>query len=204
MCKLDIEKTYDYLKCAFLLNILRQIEFGERRLKWIGLCIKTIRLSVLVNGELVGFSLREGSYTRLPFLSFPIHHCHGRFNNMTRSAISNRWIKGFKDGNRIRVDMEIFHMLYANNIVMFCEYVVEQICYTRIVLIVFEDISSFSIDRRNSNLYPIKEVVLIEELTRRDLWVSGRKITNNLFGHAIRQQTGRTHDEDVEMDVWAY
>lgn len=64
MCKLDIEKTYDYLKCAFLLNILRQIEFGERRLKWIGLCIKTIRLSVLVNGELVGFSLREGSYTR--------------------------------------------------------------------------------------------------------------------------------------------
>lgn len=33
MCKLDIEKTYDHDNWGFLLNILKQMRFGERWLK---------------------------------------------------------------------------------------------------------------------------------------------------------------------------
>lgn len=48
-CKLDIEKAYDHVNWNFLLDILRQVDFGEKWQKWIEFCIKT--LSILVNGK---------------------------------------------------------------------------------------------------------------------------------------------------------
>lgn len=65
MCKLDIEKAYDHVNLDFLINILRQMGFGEKWLKWIEFCIRTARFSLLINGEPVGFfpserGLRQG------------------------------------------------------------------------------------------------------------------------------------------------
>ena len=37
------------------------------------------------------------------------------FNNMMRIAIPNRWLKGFKIGNREREELEICHLLYADD-----------------------------------------------------------------------------------------
>lgn len=39
MCKLDIEKVYDHVNWAFLINFLRQMGFGEKWVKWINFCI---------------------------------------------------------------------------------------------------------------------------------------------------------------------
>ena len=55
MCKLDIQKAYDHVNWDYLLNILRQMGFGDKWVKWMEVCIKTIRFSVLVNGEHIGF-----------------------------------------------------------------------------------------------------------------------------------------------------
>lgn len=55
MCKLDLEKAYDYVNWGFLLSILRQMRFGDKWIKWIEFCIKTVRFSILLNGEPVGF-----------------------------------------------------------------------------------------------------------------------------------------------------
>lgn len=47
MCKLDIEKTYDHVNWKFLLKIVAQMRFGERWMRWVGFCIKTVMENLL-------------------------------------------------------------------------------------------------------------------------------------------------------------
>ena len=80
--QLDIEKAYDHVNWGFLKMILKQIGFGDKWLKWIDFCIKTVRFSILVNGEPVGFfpskrGLRKGFKAGRLTLSFPFHPSHG-------------------------------------------------------------------------------------------------------------------------------
>ena len=59
MCKLDIQKAHDHVYLSFLLNTLRQMGFGSKWIKCIEVCIKTVKFSILVNGEPVGFSKKK-------------------------------------------------------------------------------------------------------------------------------------------------
>ncbi|WMV31779.1 hypothetical protein MTR67_025164 [Solanum verrucosum] len=128
MCKLDIQKAYDHVNWSFLLNTLRQMGFGSKWIKWIEVCIKTVKFSVLVNGEPVGFfeserGLRQGD-PRSPFLF--ILAMEG-FDSMMRIATQNRWIKGFQVGDRVGEEKEVCHLLYADDTIIFCEPTAEQI-----------------------------------------------------------------------------
>jgi hypothetical protein len=65
LCKLDLEKAYDYVNWEFLLYFLRRCGFGEKGRAWIGHYNFTMLFSILVNGSLSGFfssscSLRQG------------------------------------------------------------------------------------------------------------------------------------------------
>ena len=98
--QLDIEKAYDHVNWGFLKMILKQMGFGDKWLKWIDYCIKTVRFSILVNGEPVGFfpserGLRQGD-SLSPFLF--ILAMEG-YNSMMRVATQNNWLKGFKVRN---------------------------------------------------------------------------------------------------------
>lgn len=50
-----IEKAFGHVNWNYLLNMLTQMGFGNRRLKQISFFIKTVWFSILVNGEPVGF-----------------------------------------------------------------------------------------------------------------------------------------------------
>lgn len=74
--KLDISKAYDRIECACLEEMMRTLGFGE---KWIAMtmtCVSTVRLSVLINGQLgVNLSQSEGSDKDILFSIFVSFVC---------------------------------------------------------------------------------------------------------------------------------
>ena len=100
LCKLDIQKAYDHVNWAFLLNVLRQMGFGSKWLKWIEVCIKTVRFSILVNGVLVSlFASERGLRQGDPLSPFLFILAMEGFDSMVRIATQSRWIKGFQIGD---------------------------------------------------------------------------------------------------------
>ena len=55
LCKLDIEKAYDYIDWKFLLYLLKRCGFSEKWCSWIECCISIVHFSVLINGTPSGF-----------------------------------------------------------------------------------------------------------------------------------------------------
>ncbi|XP_060211898.1 uncharacterized protein LOC132639471 [Lycium barbarum] len=86
------------------------------------------------------------------------------FDGMMRIAIHNRWIRGFQIGGRAGEEMEICHLLYADDTVIFCEPNAEQICYIILMLIVFEVVADLRVNWGKSTLFPVKEVPHIQNL----------------------------------------
>ena len=63
--KLDIEKAYDHLIWEYVLEVMRIMGFGQRRLSLISWCMSTVSFSILINGVSAGFfrstrGLRQG------------------------------------------------------------------------------------------------------------------------------------------------
>lgn len=74
-----------------------------------------------MNGEPVGFFPSEREHRQgdplSPFLFIIVME---GFNNMMRITIQNRWLKGFEIGNRVGEELEICHLLCADDAVIFC------------------------------------------------------------------------------------
>ncbi|WMV24691.1 hypothetical protein MTR67_018076 [Solanum verrucosum] len=139
--------------------------FGSKWLKWIEVCIKTVRFSIPVNGEPVDFfaserGLRQGD----PLLPFLFILAMEGFDSMMRIATQNRWIKSFQIGDRIGNGKEISHLLYADDTTILCEPEAEQLNYIRLILILFEAVSGLRVNWGKSSLIAVKEVPQIQGL----------------------------------------
>ncbi|KAG5619467.1 hypothetical protein H5410_019291 [Solanum commersonii] len=85
-------------------------------------------------------------------------------NSMMKIAIQRRWLKGFRVGSRTERVLEIYHLLFADDTIVFCDATREQISLLRLVLVIFEAISGLKINWRKSNIFPINEVTQIQVL----------------------------------------
>ncbi|MDV3170607.1 MAG: hypothetical protein Q8811_02515, partial [Candidatus Phytoplasma australasiaticum] len=60
--------------------------------------------------------------------------------------------------------MQICHLLYADDTVIFSDAKAEQVSYIRIVLVIFEAVSGLAVNWRKSNIFQVKEVANIHML----------------------------------------
>lgn len=69
-----------------------------------------------------------------------------RLNNMVENAKNIGWVKGFETDRRDNSSMEITHLQYADDTLIFCDANVDQLNYLRVILVLFECVSGLHIN----------------------------------------------------------
>ena len=122
LCKLDIEKAYDHIRWDFLQQIMERMGFGSKWISWINWSISTASFSVLFNGSSTGFfqssrGLRQGD----PLSPYLFVIGMAALSGMLKRVVEGNFISGCRFGGRDRRELVISHLLYADDIVLFCE-----------------------------------------------------------------------------------
>ena len=165
LCKLDMEKAYNHVGWNFLLYMLRRCGFSSTWRRWIFTCISSARFSILVNGSPTGFfessrGLRQGDPLS-PFLFLIVMEALSR---LLARVGTGHFIKGFSVGCPEEESLNISHLLFADDTLIFCKADPLQLRYLKGVFIWFQAVSGLKINLGKSELVPVGEEVVVEEL----------------------------------------
>ena len=126
ICKLDLEKAYDHINWDFLFYMLERFGFGERWKGWIYQCVSMVRFLVLMNGTPKDFfdssrGVRQGD--PLSLLLFVV--VMEAFSIMMNVAVDRGLLARFSVGSRPSEAMDVSHLLFADDTLIFREPKVE-------------------------------------------------------------------------------
>jgi hypothetical protein len=165
LCKLDMEKAYDHVDWNFLLYLLKRCSFGERWCSWIKHCISSVQFSVLINGSPSGFfgssrGVRQGDPLS-PFLFVLVMEA---FSRMISAIYSRGLISGFFVGTREVDWVEVSHLLFADDTLIFCGADASQISHMGALLVCFEVVSGLKVNLSKSTLVPVGSLDDVDQL----------------------------------------
>jgi hypothetical protein len=165
LCKLDLEKAYDHVNWKFLLYLLRRCGFSAKWRRWIYFCISSVRFSILVNGSPCGFSqsswrIRQGDPLS-PMLFVIVMEALSR---LIDKAIGAGLLSGFSVGEVANVPLEISHLLFADDMLIFCEANPDHLFHLRSILVWFKASSGLRVNLGKSELVQVSDVPVLEEL----------------------------------------
>ncbi|WMV19021.1 hypothetical protein MTR67_012406 [Solanum verrucosum] len=150
--------------------------FGEKWIRWIHFCISTVKFSVLINGAPEGFfeaqrGIRQGG----PVSPFLFILAMEGLNNMIKTAKTNRWITGFEVSTNNERSLEVTHLQYADDTLIFCDADEEQLRSLRVILVLFEVLDA--LPTYMLTLFPIPAGVVqrLDKLRRGFLWQGNKK-----------------------------
>ncbi|WMV11160.1 hypothetical protein MTR67_004545 [Solanum verrucosum] len=83
-------------------------------------------------------------------------------NNQINTAKRKGWIEEFQAGELS--NLEITHLQYADDTLVFCEVEAKQILILRVIFVIFEVVSGLHINWGKSFIYPINSVINIDVL----------------------------------------
>ncbi|XP_034685795.1 secreted RxLR effector protein 78-like [Vitis riparia] len=158
ICKLDIEKAYDHVNWDFLLAVMEKMGFGERWCRWIKWCLSTVRYSIMVNGSPTGFfqssrGLRQGDPLS-PYLFVVVMEA---FSVLIKRAVTGGFLVPCLIRGRRGEGVQISHLLFADDTLIFCEAKEDQLLYLGWLLMWFEAISRLRVNLEKSELIPLVE-----------------------------------------------
>lgn len=95
--------------------------FGDSWIRWIYFCISTVKFSVLINISLVGFfSTQKGLRQGDPLSPFLFIQAMEGLSQFLARAKELQWIQGFQVGSNPATTVNVSHLLYADDTLIFC------------------------------------------------------------------------------------
>ena len=156
LCKLDMEKAYDHVDWSFLLYLLRRCGFGEKWCSWIKHCISSARFSVLINGAPSGFFGSSRGVRQSDLLSPSLFVLvMEAFSKMLGAFTSRGLISGFSVGSSEQDRVNVYHLLFADDTLIFCGANDSQIRHIGTLLVCFEVVAGLKVNLSKSALIPI-------------------------------------------------
>ena len=160
-----MEKAYDHVNWRFLLYILERCGFGIKWRTWIHYCISTTCFFVLVNGTSKGFfkssrGLRQGDPLSPLLFVFMME----AFSKMIAGAVAGGFLSGFSVGEATSGSINISHLLFADDTLIFYDAKQEQIRALRAFLLCFEAVSGLKVNLAKYEVVPVGLVPNVESL----------------------------------------
>ncbi|RVX00739.1 putative ribonuclease H protein [Vitis vinifera] len=165
LCKLDLEKAYDHINWDFLMSVMQKMGFGEKWVSWIRWCISTTSFSVLINSSPVGFfqSIR-GLRQRDPISPYLFVLGMEALSCLINKAVREGFLFGCRLRGRSGNGIQVSHLLFADNTLVFCEDSQDQMVVLSWLLMWFEAISGLNINLNKSEILPVGRVENVEVL----------------------------------------
>ena len=147
------------------MKVLHKMGFGSWWMEWIWRCISTAKFFVLVNGVPAGFfsstkGLRQGD----PLSPYLFVLGMEVLSALIRRAADGGFISGCRFRGRGRMEINVSHLLFADDTIIFCEARKENLTFLSWILAWFEAVSGLRINLAKSELIPVGEVEEIEEI----------------------------------------
>ena len=145
------------------MKVLHKMDFGSCWMEWIWWCISTAKFYVLVNGVLASFfssskGLRQGD----PISPYLFVLDMEVLSALIRRAVQGNFITGCRLRGRGGVEMNVSHLLFADDTIIFCKARKDHLTHLGWILAWFEAASRLRINIAKSELIPIGEIDNIE------------------------------------------
>lgn len=139
--------------------LLQRSGFKEKWCSWTVHCDSSALFSVLVNGSPFGFfnsssGLRQGD----PLSPFLFVIGMEALNRMLSATINVGLLSGFFVGSRHSGVVDILHLLFADDVLVFCRAKPNHLCFLHALFLCFEVVSCLKINLAKSELVIVGNV----------------------------------------------
>lgn len=151
--KLDIKKAFDTMDWNFLLTTLKAFGFSQQFITWIDMILKYARLSININGQIVGFfGCKKGVRQGDPLS--PILFC------IAEDVLSRGIAKLVEEGKLSTISgpsrlQTTSHVLYADDILIFCKGIKREILCLNHLIANYAAISGQHLNASKCKFYTI-------------------------------------------------
>ena len=132
------------------------MRFGAKWVEWIRWCISTATFYVLINGSPYGFFRSSKGFRQGDPLS-PYLFVLGMeaLSILINKMVEGGFLSGYKLRDRGGNEVQVSHLLFADDTQVFCEDSRDKIMYLSWVLLWFEALSGMRINLDKSSILPV-------------------------------------------------
>jgi len=153
LLKLDFQKAYDTINLDSLDGVLKEMGFDVKWRRWMRACLKTARVSILINGTpSKPFKMCRGLRQGDPLSPYLFVIMAEVLNRMLTKAVEQGFFKGIQVGFQ---SVSLSHLQFADDTLLFCEPKLEYLKNIENILYSFQSFSGLTVNYEKSGIIAI-------------------------------------------------